>query len=352
MKKGVYNLLKRGFSNQSMLNDKKILISGSLGNNTPMDTIQFLKNNGAILDIMNINYDKMGRKQDMIQRLKGNKYHGIMVSLEDIVDKDVINMASESCRVISTMSVGYNHIDFELCRSLGIKIGYTPGILTETTADLVVALTLACSRQLMAANEAVYNGGWGMWEPLFYAGKDINNSVIGIVGMGRIGMAVAKRFCGFNCNILYTRNSGVKYPNESEFNGTLCDFDYLLNNSDFVIPLCPLNAQTKGLFGINEFKKMKNDAIFINASRGDVVNQKDLAYALNNDLILAAGIDVSTPEPLPLDDELLKIDKKKLTILPHIGSASIKTRNKMGIMAAQNIIDGLNDINSDTILKQ
>lgn len=173
--------------------------------------------------------------------------------------------------------------------------------------------------------------------PLWMAGKDVWGSTVGIVGMGRIGLAVAKRFGGFGCDILYCNASGKENVHAKELGAKFVSFDKLLEESDFVIPLCPLTPETQQLFKDREFEKMKRDAIFINASRGAVVCEDSLVRALTNDTILAAGLDVTAVEPLPKDSALMKLDQSKITLLPHIGSGSVSTRKTMAMVGAQNI---------------
>lgn len=333
-------LLKRSFATQALAN-KNILISNGLGDGIPKNAVSYLEERGANVDIMNINLNNKERTPELLNKVKSKQYDALYVCLEDVVNEEIITTSSPALKIVSTMSVGHNHIDTNKCKELGIRVGYTPEVLTETTADLVLALTLATARMLIPSNKAVYNGEWGSWKPLWMCGKDVYGSNIGIVGFGRIGLAVAKRFKGFGCNIMYSNLSGKENKNGKEIGCKYVTFDELLNESDFVVPLCPLTPQTKHLFKDEQFKKMKNDAIFINASRGDVVCQDSLIRALKNGEIMCAGLDVTTPEPLPLDHELLKLDN--ITILPHIGSGSIATRNEMALIAAKNIENVFNN---------
>jgi lactate dehydrogenase-like 2-hydroxyacid dehydrogenase len=191
--------------------------------------------------------------------------------------------------------------------------------------------------------DAVRNNGWSQnWRPLWLCGKDVHSSTIGIVGMGRIGQAVARRLNGFGCKILYT-GPRPKPELADPVGAKYVDMDTLLAQSDFVIPLCPLNASTRQLFNAEKFKKMKQGSIFINASRGPVVDQTALIDALRHGPLFAAGLDVTDPEPLPSGHTLLAEDlKSKLVILPHIGSASYATRENMSFIAADNLVRGLN----------
>lgn len=257
--------------------------------------------------------------------------------LTDRIDAKILDAGGSRLKQITTMSVGYNHIDVAECAKRGIAVTNTPDCLTETTADTTLGLVLAASRRFKEATAAVVDGSWGPWQPLWMCGNDVHSSVVGIIGLGRIGAAVARRLRAFNCTILYTGSRpkpDVADPLEAEF----VPLDDLLARSDIVIPLCPLNASTTGMFDAKKFAKMKNTAVFINAARGELVNQEDLIVALKEGVIFSAGLDVTTPEPIPLDSELLKLPN--CYVLPHIGSASSNTRNGMAKMAADNVIAG------------
>lgn len=241
-------------------------------------------------------------------------------------------------KVIGTMSVGYEHIDVVECKKRGIPVGYTPDVLTRAVSELTISLMLAVSRRLVEGVEAVRSGEWSTWSPLWMCGRDIYDSTVGIVGLGRIGMAVARRLLPFEPKqILYCSNSPK--PNASEVKTVRVDLDELLAQSDFVIALCSLNESTKGMFDRDVFRKMKRTAVFVNTSRGGVVNQEDLYTALVTGEILAAGLDVTVPEPLPTDSKLLTL--KNCVVLPHIGSATMDTRNTMSALTARNILSAL-----------
>lgn len=258
--------------------------------------------------------------------------------LTDKIDKEVIEKAP-NLKVIATMSVGYDHLEVEEIKKRGIKIGYTPEVLTDATAELTVALLLATSRRLLEASNEARNGGWQAWSPFWMCGPGLGGSVVGIVGFGRIGQEVAKRLKPFNVQKIIYHNRSERAKEAKEIGAVRVAFDDLLKESDFVIVTCSLTPETKGLFGEGAFKKMKSTAVFVNTSRGAIVDQDALIRALQNKTIWAAGLDVMTPEPLPLDSPLFKLSN--CVILPHIGSASIETRNYMAILTAKNIIAGL-----------
>lgn len=275
-------------------------------------------------------------REELLKNIEGKD--GLYCILADKIDKEVLDKAGPNLKVIGTMSVGVDHIDLQETKKRNIKVGYTPNILTDATAELTVALLLATSRRLLEASQEVHNGGWSSWAPQWMCGPGLNNSTVGIVGFGRIGQAVARRLKPFNVSkILYHGRSDK--PEAVETGAERVPFDELLQKSDFVIVTCALTPDTKDLFDDKAFKKMKSNAIFVNTSRGGVVVQDALIDALKNKTILAAGLDVMTPEPLPLDSPLLKM--KNCVLLPHIGSASIETRINMAMLTSNNIIAAL-----------
>ncbi|XP_006622995.1 glyoxylate reductase/hydroxypyruvate reductase isoform X1 [Apis dorsata] len=272
-------------------------------------------------------------KSALLSKIKN--IDGIYCLLTDKIDEEVLNAAGPQLKVVASMSVGVDHLDLQALKKRNIKVGYTPGILTDATAELTVALLLATSRRLIEANRAVYEGEWKAWSPTWMCGPGLSKSIIGIVGLGRIGIQVAKCLKSFNTSkILYTSRN-VKQE-ACEFGGEKVKLDILLEKSDFVIVTIALTPDTRQMFNQSTFKKMKKSAVFINVSRGEVVDQSALIEALKNGIIRAAGLDVMTPEPIPLDNELLKLDN--CVILPHIGSAAIETREEMSIITAKNII--------------
>jgi len=261
---------------------------------------------------------------------------GLFCILEDKIDAELLEKAKK-LKVVSTMSVGYDHINIEECTKRSILVGNTPGCLTETTADLTLALMLATCRRVPEAVNAVKEGLWGSWQPEWMCGRDLHGSTVGIVGLGRIGVAVARRLLGFGCKIIYT---GPKEKAEGkELSAQFVDMDTLLRESDFISSHCPLNQHTKNLFNATVFSKMKKTAIFVNTTRGGVVDQDALYDALANRQIYAAGIDVTVPEPLPPTHKLLTLPN--LVVFPHIGSATINTRTQMAMLAANNLIAGV-----------
>lgn len=262
---------------------------------------------------------------------------GLLCLLTDRIDEELLANAPR-LRVVSQMAVGYDNIDVDACTKRGIKVGNTPGVLTETTADLAFALILAAARRLTEGDRAVRAGKWRTWSPLYMAGQDVHHATIGIVGMGRIGYEMARRATGFEMTILYADQR----PNpaaEHDFGARRVELPELLKTSDFVTLHTPLLPETTKLIGAKELAMMKPTAILVNASRGPVVDQKALYEALRDGVIAGAGLDVYEVEPLPMDDPLLTLEN--VVLLPHIGSASIATRTRMAVIAAENLIAGL-----------
>lgn len=263
---------------------------------------------------------------------------GLLSLLSDRVDITLMD-AAPKLKVISNLAVGYDNIDITEATKRGIQVGNTPGVLTETTADIAFALLMTATRRVVEADRHVRKGQWKTWGPMILLGQDIHHATLGIIGLGRIGIEVAKRARGFNMNVLYhdvvrneetERQLGVKYVSE---------LNELLSTSDFISVHVPLLPGTHHLIGASEFALMKPTAVFINTSRGPVVDQKALYEALRSGKIFAAGIDVTEVEPISTDDPLLTLEN--VVITPHIASASVHTRKNMAMMAAENLIAGL-----------
>lgn len=226
------------------------------------------------------------------------------------------------------------------CKNRGIRIGYTPDVLTDATADLTIALLLATSRRLIEGNRDVHNGGWKSWSPLYMCGPAIKNSTIGIVGFGRIAQEVAKRLKPFKPKrIIYSNRSDSRSKEAKEIGAERATIEQLLATSDFVIILCALTPETTHLINATTLAQMKRTAILINCARGQCIDQNALYTALSNNTIRAAGLDVTTPEPLPLDSPLLTLSN--CVVVPHIGSADIETRTEMSRITACNILGAL-----------
>ncbi|QGU08968.1 glyoxylate/hydroxypyruvate reductase GhrB [Leclercia sp. J807] len=242
-------------------------------------------------------------------------------------------------RATSTISVGYDNFDVDALNARNILLMHTPTVLTETVADTLMALVLSSARRVVEVAERVKAGEWTKSIGPDWFGVDVHGKTLGIVGMGRIGMALAQRaHFGFNMPILYNARRQHKEA-EERFNARPCDLDTLLQEADFVCLILPLTDETHHMFGKAQFEKMKKTAIFINAGRGPVVDEQALIAALKNGEIHAAGLDVFEQEPLPVSSELLKMPN--VVALPHIGSATHETRYNMAACAVENLIDAL-----------
>ena len=264
---------------------------------------------------------------------------GILTMLSDKIDANLMEKSSR-LRVISNMAVGYDNINVVEATRRGIYVGNTPGVLTDTTADLVFSLLVTAARRIAEADNYTRNGQWKTWGPMTLLGHDIHHATLGIIGLGRIGIEVAKRARGFDMKILYYSRSRKSAEEESRLGLEYVDkMPELLSRSDFISIHVPLTEETHKLIGTDEFAVMKPSAVFINASRGAVVDQRALYEALKTGQIFSAAIDVTEIEPIPLDDPLLTLDN--IIITPHIGSASIPTRTTMALMAADNLLAGL-----------
>ncbi len=274
--------------------------------------------------------------ENLTARVKG--VDGILSLLTDRIDGALMDAAGAQLKIISQYAVGYDNIDVAAARERGIAIGHTPGVLTEATADLAFALLMAAARRIQEGVEYIRAGHWKTWEPTTLLGADITGATLGIVGLGRIGKAVARRAGGFDMRIL-AHSPSATAETAAEAGVTLVDLDRLLRESDFVSLHVPLNARTRHLINRDTLRKMKPTAILINTTRGPVVDQQALYDALSSGVIGAAALDVTDPEPMSPDDPLLRLPNA--LIVPHVGSATIKTRDRMAVMAAENLVAGV-----------
>ena len=263
---------------------------------------------------------------------------GILAEADDSIDVDVLQ-ASKSLKVVSNRAVGVDNIDIEAATKLGIAVGNTPGVLHETCADFTFGLILSCARRIAFADRKVQGKNWKIFDQMPYLGSDVHHATLGIVGFGRIGQAVAKRAAGFGMRVLYHSRTRKIQLEEDLGVEWVPRLDYLLAKSDFVTLHVPLNIQTHHLLSDQQFKSMKRGSFLINTSRGKIVDSKSLKTAISSGILSGVALDVTDPEPLPFDDELLGMDNVLIT--PHISSASTATVNAMGIMAAHNIIAAL-----------
>jgi glyoxylate reductase len=252
--------------------------------------------------------------------------HALLSLLTDQVDAALI-AGSPNLRVIANYAVGYDNIDVDAATSRGILVGNTPDALTEATADLAFALLMAAARRIPEAAAFAHSGEWRTWEPGAFLGHEVYGATLGIIGLGRIGQAVARRGAGFGMEVLTTETRDQR------------NLEHLLSRSDFVSIHLPLTAGTRHLIGADAFKLMKPTAILINTARGPIVDQAALAEALHTGQIGGAAVDVTDPEPLPADDPLWRAPN--LVVVPHIGSATWTARERMAEIAVDNILAGL-----------
>lgn len=284
----------------------------------------------ADVEVWNESYTPMPRDK-FLASLKDAT--ACLITLSEKIDEEVIE-AAPHLKVIANMAVGFDNIDVQLVQSKGIVVTNTPGVLTETTAELGFTLMLTVARRIVEAEQYVQRGEWQSWGPYLLAGKDLYNAKVGIYGMGDIGKAFARRLKGFNANIMYHNRSRHKDAEEA-LGALYVPFDTMLEHSDFIICTAPLTEDTRNKFDTAAFKKMKNDAIFINIGRGAVVDEQALVNALQDGEIGACGLDVLRQEPIDMTHPLLSM--KNAVILPHIGSASVVTRNRMIQLCVDNI---------------
>lgn len=262
---------------------------------------------------------------------------GLLCLLTEQIDKSLIDRAVK-LKIIANMAVGHNNIDVHSATERGIMVTNTPGVLTETTADLTFGLLLATARRMMEAADYLRSGKWETWSPMQLTGQDVHGATLGIIGLGRIGEALAKRAKGFDMNLVYF-NRSRKYEQEKKLGMDYLPLEKLLQVSDFVCVMLPLTQDTAYMIGKEQLKLMKETSVLINTARGGIIDEKALYHALKNREIWAAGLDVFEDEPVPVDHPLLTLPN--LVTLPHIGSASIATRLKMAALAVQNLADGL-----------
>lgn len=273
----------------------------------------------------------------LLRRVKGCE--GILSLLTDSIDEQLLQSTGPQLKVISNHAVGFDNIDVKAATRLGIPIGNTPGILTETTADFTFTLLLASARRLKEGWQAVIDARWKTWSPLWLLGTDVYGATLGIIGFGRIGQAVARRAAGFEMRILFHDPSPPMDWQACGVKAEPVDLDTLLAQSDFISIHTRLDPETRGLVDADFLSKMQPHSVLINTSRGPVVDQQALYAALKDRQIAGAALDVTNPEPLPADSPLLGLDN--LIVTPHIASASRATRERMALMAAENLIAGV-----------
>ncbi|HLR64172.1 MAG TPA: D-glycerate dehydrogenase [Pseudogracilibacillus sp.] len=304
---------------------KKIYITRKISN-------QFIEKYADKYDIEMWESESKPVPRDLLLE-KAQEVDALCTMLSDKVDEELLAKQTQ-LKVVANLAVGYDNIDVLKANQSGVTVTNTPGVLSDTTADLTFSLLMATARRIVEADSYLRAGKWQDWSPFLLAGSDIHHKTIGIVGMGRIGKQVAKRASGFDMNIVYHNRSRNKEA-EGELGAQYLPFDQLIQQADFIVSLLPLTDETHELFDSKAFEQMKETAIFINVSRGAVVDEKALYEALKQGQIKGAGLDVFTKEPIDMDHPFLSLDN--VVLLPHIGSASTETRSNMINLCLENI---------------
>ena len=309
------------------MNDKKILLTRQF----PEIGAEMLNEAGFSVTVWP--EDQPMAQDELIEQAKN--HNALYCTVTEKIDQKFLNACSH-LDIISQFAVGFDNINVAEATKLGIAISNTPNAMAEATADTAFGLMIAASRKMFFMHKQILKGEWGYFKPKTNLGQELNNKTLGIYGMGKIGMAMAKRCKGaYNMKIIYCDPIPNTKANE-ELQATYVDFKTLLSESDVITLHCPLTAETKGLFNKEAFLQMKTSSIFINTARGPIHNEQDLIDALKSGIIWGAGLDVTNPEPINVDNPLLQMEN--VAVLPHIGSATIKARHEMARSAAMNII--------------
>lgn len=310
------------------MKDKSVLITRIF----PEAGVELLK--AAGFSVTPWNEDRPMTQEELIASSKS--HNALYCTVTERLDKAFFAKCAH-LDIVSQFAVGYDNIDVEEATRLGIPIGFTPDVLSEATADVAFGLMIATSRKMIYLHKKILRGEWSYFRPKADLGIELKNKTLGIYGLGRIGMEMAK-LCksAYNMKVIY-HNRKPNPEAEQELQAGYVDFSDLLATSDVISVHCTLNNDSRGVFNKEAFKQMKPTSIFINTSRGQVHNEIDLTEALKSGIIWGAGLDVTNPEPMHPDNPLLEMEN--VTVLPHIGSANKETREKMAKVAAENIIE-------------
>jgi glyoxylate/hydroxypyruvate reductase len=274
-------------------------------------------------------------RDELLAKSKG--MDGIFWASHNKLDAEALEAAGPQLKSLSTMSVGIDYVDLEEVKRRKIPLGYTPTVLNDAVADIAVGLAIAASRHFHQGRMKIESSEWEK-RPQWLLGQEMRDSTVGIVGFGGIGQTIAKRLTGFDVGqFLYCGHN--KKPAGDKIGAKFVSFDELIEKSDFIFIICPLTSETRNMFNAAVFDKMKPTSVLVNVARGDVVDQEALYDALKNNKIFAAGLDVMTPEPLPSDHPLMSLPN--CVIIPHLGSATVRTRDDMAKVAAINVLAGL-----------
>ncbi|MBL7172797.1 MAG: D-glycerate dehydrogenase [Desulfobacteraceae bacterium] len=278
-------------------------------------------------------HNRVLTREELLSAVKGKD--GLLPLLTDRIDTEVMDAAGPRLKIIANYAVGYNNIDVDAATARKIAVTNTPGVLTDTTADLTMALLLTVARRVVESDVYARAGRYQGWDPLLLLGADVHHKTLGLLGFGRVGFAVARRAAGFDMRILYYDQCRADADMEKQVGATCVDLEALLRESDFLSLHVPLTEGTRGLMGPENLSLMKPTAFIINTARGEVIDEEALVRALEEKAIAGAGLDVFEREPM-IHPALAKMDN--VVILPHIGSASMETRTRMGLIAAENLI--------------
>jgi glyoxylate reductase len=276
--------------------------------------------------------DEVIPREELLRGVKAAE--ALLCMVTERIDEELLNHAPR-LKIVANMAVGYDNVEVLALTHRRIVLTNTPGVLTETTADLTFALILGIARRISEGERLVRAGRWRSWSPFSFLGYDVHHRTLGILGLGRIGTEVAKRAQGFDMRILYTNRSRNREA-EERFGCVPVDLTTLLRESDFLSVHVPLTPDTRRMFSVPQFEQMKPSAFLVNVARGPIVDPQALYLALRDGMIAGAALDVTDPEPIPADDPLLTLDN--CLIVPHVGSASIATRTRMATLAAENIV--------------
>ncbi|MVT10692.1 2-hydroxyacid dehydrogenase [Chitinophaga tropicalis] len=302
--------------------------------NIPATGLQLLREAGIETTIWTDRRDLT--PDELISRCK--EHDALLSSGPNKIDRSFLE-ACKHLKVVSLLSVGYDNVDVEAAKTLGIPVGNTPGVLSGATADTAFLLMLSVSRKAFFMHKEILKGNWNFWDPTANLGIELNGKTLGILGLGKIGFELAKKCIGaYDMKVIY-HNRGRNEEAEKKLGAVRVSFDELLQQSDVVSVHTALTPETTGIFDKAAFSKMKPSSIFINTARGGVHNEPDLVAALQNGMIWGAGLDVTNPEPMEPGNPLLEMPN--VAILPHIGSATEETRAAMSVIAARNVIAGL-----------
>ncbi|MGZ3806581.1 MAG: 2-hydroxyacid dehydrogenase [Bacteriovorax sp.] len=306
---------------------KKVLITREILPDGP----NLLREHG--LEVEMVKEDRPMPYDELIDQARG--FDALITMLSDRIDGPFLEKNSH-LKVIANYAVGFNNIDVLAASKRKIAIGNTPDVLTEATAEVAFGLLIAAARSFHLAQNSAKDGRWKNWHPTAYLGQSLKGKTLGVIGMGRIGLRLAEMAArAFNMRVLYTARTAKK----NDLLAQQVELEDLLKESDFISIHVPLNEATKKMIGKNEFMKMKSSAVLVNTARGEIIDQEALIDALKNKTIFAAGLDVTDPEPLPMESELFALENA--IILPHIGSATIDARREMSLLCARNVIAGL-----------